>query len=58
MKKERWGDPQIKEDYDEIDLLDDTEIVINGKLTSYGERLYEESKDYYYDEKTQEWILL
>ena len=58
MKKERWGDPQIREDLDEIDLLDDTEIVINGKLTSYGERLYEESKDYYYDEKTQEWILL
>lgn len=58
MKKERWGDPQIEECLNEIDLLDDTEIVINGKLTSYGERLYEKSKDYYYDEKTQEWILL
>ena len=58
MKKERWGDPQIEECSNEIDLLDDTEIVINGKLTSSGERLYEESKDYYYDEKTQEWILL
>ena len=59
-KVQNYGvkDPQIDESYDEIDLLDETEIVINGKLTSYGERLYEQSREYYYDEETEEWILI
>ena len=42
MKKERWGDPQLEDCYDDLDLWEMEQIIINGELTSYGERLYEE----------------
>ena len=58
MMRDRWGDPQIEEDYSETDLYIRTQIVMNGELTEYGEELYEKSKDYVYDEKTEEWILI
>ena len=37
-----------------------TEIVANGKLTSYGEKKYkeyiEDSKEWFYDEEQGKWI--
>ena len=58
MRKERYGDPTIEEDIDDITLWEQTQLVINGQLTEYGEKAYEQSKDWYYDEKSEEWILL
>ena len=54
--RERWGDPQIKENNNEIDDYLESQIVVNGQLTSYGEKLYEQSREYFYDEETEEWI--
>lgn len=54
--RERWGDPKIEENITEADEYIESQIVIDGQLTEYGERLYEESREYFYDEKTQEWI--
>lgn len=57
-QKERWGDPQLQNVTDEIDQYIESQIVIDGQLTAYGEILYEQSKEYFYDEKTGEWIIL
>lgn len=59
-KEQNYGvhDPKV-----EIELTEDEEyieslIVYNGHLTAYGEKLYEASKDYVYDEHEDEWIEL
>lgn len=58
MKKERWGDPQIQEEQDEIDNYLSSTIIINGQLTDYGEELYEQSREYHFDEISGEWIII
>lgn len=57
-QKERWGDPQITDETNEIDEYIESQIVIDGQLTAYGEMLYEQTKEQFYDEKTGEWITL
>lgn len=51
-------EPNIIDEVDEIDEYIESQIVIWGELTSYGEEMYEESKEQYYDEVQQKWILL
>lgn len=58
MKKERYFEPTIEENYDETEQWEQEQIIINGKLTTYGEKVYEQSKDWYFDETDKEWILL
>ncbi len=53
-------DPQVKEEYDEIDEYIESQIVFNGELTVHGEKMYEEhlehNKMIVYDEVSGEWI--
>ena len=51
-------EPNIINEVDEIDEYIESQIVIWGELTSYGEEMYEESKEQYYDEVQQKWISL
>ncbi len=51
-------EPNIIDEVDEIDEYIESQIVIWGELTSYGEEMYEESKEQYYDEVQQKWISL
>lgn len=51
-------EPKYYEEVDEIDEYIESQIVIWGELTSYGEEMYEESKEQYYDEVQQKWISL
>lgn len=49
-------DPPVEREYDETDEYIDSLIVFNGQLTQYGEQLYEQSREAYYDEESGEWI--
>ena len=51
-------DPIIREELSEDELWENSQIVVNGKLTPYGEMLYEASKLEVYDEESGEWILV
>lgn len=52
------GDPKIEEERTSETDYYMSQIVINGELTPYGEKLYESTLDYVYDEKSGEWICL
>lgn len=57
-KEQNYGvkDPEINIELTEDEEYIESQIVYNGKLTAYGEKLYEESKEAHYDEETGEWI--
>ena len=48
-------DPEIPT-MDEIEEWCESQIILFGKLTTYGEELYEQSKMRVYDEEQGEWI--
>lgn len=49
-------EPNIDIEMDEIDSYCESQIVLFGELTSYGEELYESSKELFYDEEDGKWI--
>lgn len=49
-------DPQVEIELNETDEWCESQIVLFGQLTSYGEELYEATKEEVYDEKKGEWI--
>lgn len=51
-------EPNHYEEVNEIDEYIESQIIIWGELTSYGEELYEQSKELVYDEVQQKWISL
>ena len=52
-------EPNIIDEYIvEDDEYIESQIVIWSELTSYGEEMYEKSKEQYYDEVQQKWISL
>ena len=59
-KEQNYGvhDPEVNIETTEDEEYIESLIVYNGQLTAYGEKLYEASKDYVYDEKSEEWIEL
>lgn len=57
-KEQNYGvqDPEIDINITEDEQYIESQIVYNGKLTAYGEKLYEATKEEVYDEEKGEWI--
>ena len=49
-------EPNVEIEMNEEDLYCESQIVLFGELTSYGEEYYENSKELYYDEVDGKWI--